>query len=401
MIDLIVTSEAPREDIIANLRQGRSWSAEIIVRRRDGTTFPVQVTRSPIHDDKGRLIGIVGVSSDISMRKRTEAALAHSEERLRIAQQAGGVGTFEWDLRTGEVTVSDEFCLLWGMKPHKSLRVGVFSELVHPDDRGLLASDPARPLEETIAYTEYRIRRQDTKEERWLARRGEIIRDDAGTPVRVIGATYDITERKRAEDQQRLLMGELAHRVKNTLAMVQAIAAQTMRSATSLDEARDTFTSRLANLGQAHDALMQENWASAGMAAIVAGAMQPHNVQGQITWRGPDLTLGPKAALALSLALHELGTNATKYGALSAPEGQVEITWSVCDGPQGEQFSFRWQESGGPKVIAPTRKGFGSRLIERGLAGSLGGDVQIAYEPAGLVLTIDAPLTALQESAHA
>jgi len=396
IIDLIVASEASREEILTHLRKGESWSAEIIVHRKDASTLPVQVTRSPIYDNEGRLIGIVGISADITTRKRTEAALAHSEQRLRIAQQAGGVGTFEWDLRTGEVTVSDEFCLLWGMRPHKSLRAGVFSEFVHPEDRALLASDPNRPLEETVGYTEYRIRRQDTREERWLARRGEIIRDEAGRPIRVIGASYDITERKLSEERQRLLMGELAHRVKNTLAMVQAIATQTMRNAASLEDARDTFAARLANLAHAHDTLMQENWASAGIQSVVAGAMQAHNHRGHIAWSGPDLNLGPSAALALSLALHELGTNATKYGALSVPEGRVEITWEAVEGSEGSHFHFRWQERGGPRVTPPTRKGFGSRLIERGLSGSLGGDVRISYDPTGVAMIVEAPLATLR-----
>ncbi len=400
VIDLIVTSQAPRQDILEHLRTGESWSAEIVVRRKNGTTLPVQVTRSAVRDEAGRLVGIVGVSTDISRRKDTEAALASSEERLRVAQQAGGVGTFEWDLRTGEVKVSDEFCLLWGMRPHGSLRVGVFSELVHPEDQGLLASEQDRPLEETVGYTEYRIRRHDTGEERWLARRGEIVRDEDGQPVRVVGAVYDITERKGAEQQQRLLMAELAHRVKNTFAMVQAVATQTMRNATSLDEARDTFTARLANLAHAHDALMQESWASAGIQSVVSGAIRPHDPQGRVVWDGPDLSLGPKAALGLSLALHELGTNATKYGALSVPEGHVEIAWSVADAAEQPGFHFRWQEHGGPQVTPPTRKGFGSRLIERGLSGSLGGNVRIAYEPAGVVLTIDAPLAALQDASQ-
>jgi PAS domain S-box-containing protein len=116
VIDLIVTSQVPRDEIIQTLRKGESWSAEIIVRRKDGTTFPVQVTRSAVRDENGHLVGIVGVSTDITRRKESDAALASSEERLRVAQRAGGVGIFEWNLRTGEVKVSDEFCLLWGME---------------------------------------------------------------------------------------------------------------------------------------------------------------------------------------------------------------------------------------------------------------------------------------------
>jgi two-component sensor histidine kinase len=251
-----------------------------------------------------------------------------------------------------------------------------------------------------VGYTEYRIKRQDTGEMRWLARRGEIITDEAGMPVRVVGAVYDITERKRSEEQQRLLMAELGHRVKNTLAMVQAIASQTMRNATSLDDARDTFTSRLTNLAHAHDALMQENWASASIETVVSGAMRSHNHQARISWQGPDVRLGPRAALALSLALHELGTNATKYGALSVPDGRVVIVWTIAENADDRQFRFEWKEAGGPAVTPPTRKGFGSRLIERELATSLGGDVRISYEATGLILRLAAPLSALQDKSR-
>jgi PAS domain S-box-containing protein len=386
------------EEIMDCLRAGKVWSGDVILRHKDGHTFAVQVTDSPVLDDGGQMVGIVGISIEIGDRVRTLAALASSEERLRIAQHAGGIGTFEWNIRSGEVMVTEEFCRIWGIGQYTSIRVGEFEEFVHPDDCHLIATSMANSLEDLVGYTEYRIIRQDDRQVRWLARRGEIVRDEAGEPSRVIGAVYDITDRKRAEEQRQLLMQELAHRVKNTLAMVQAISTQTMRSAASLEEAGTIFGERLTALARANDTLLQENWSSASIRVIVEGATQSHNDHGRIHVGGPDIRLGPKAALALSLALHELCTNAAKYGALSVETGQVRITWHVAGEGEATLFRFRWQESGGPLVRAPERKGFGSRLIERSLAGSFGGQAGIRYEAAGVVWSIEAPLSALQEA---
>lgn len=386
------------EEIMNSLRAGQTWSGEIILMHRSGTTFPVHVTDSPVLDDSGQKVGIVGVSLDVRDRARTLAALTKSEERLRIAQHAGGIGTYEWNVRSGEVMVTEEFCRLWGLGSHTSIRVGVFEEFIHPEDRRLLATALRNPLEEISSYAEYRIIRQDDRTVRWLARRGEILCGEDGRPARVVGAVYDITDRKQMEEQRQLLMHELSHRVKNTLAMVQAFSTQTMRNAASLEDARATFEARLGALGFAHEILLQEDWASASIEGIVKGATRIHDDHGRIHFNGPDIRLEPKAALALGLALHELCTNAAKYGALSAPTGRVEITWNVIEEKAPALFCFRWQESGGPLVEPPQRKGFGSRLIERSFTESFGEQAAIRYEPTGVVWSIVVPLFTLQES---
>jgi two-component sensor histidine kinase len=205
-------------------------------------------------------------------------------------------------------------------------------------------------------------------------------------------------ERKQAEDHQRFLVAELSHRVKNTLAMVQSIATQTMRDATSLEEAREAFGARIAALAQAHDLLIQEQWASAGIRSVVKAATSMHeSAEGQrFNVNGPDLLLGPKAALGLALALHELCTNAVKFGSLSIAGGHVELAWQITQAIGGPQLHLTWTERGGPEVRAPSRKGFGSRLLNRGLAGSFGGTVEISYPPTGVVLTLVAPLAAVR-----
>ena len=228
-----------------------------------------------------------------------------------------------------------------------------------------------------------------------------------GAPERLLTVARDVTEAHRAEEQQALLMQEMAHRVKNTLALVQAVAAQTLRSATSLEAATDAFNGRLMALADAHDVLIRGAWAEADLAAVVAGAMAPHidAVQDRCAAAGPPVALGPRAVLTLSLMLHELATNAAKYGALSSPAGRVAIAWTIRDAappPAGDgraMLRLHWRESGGPPVVPPTRCGFGSRLIERSLVHSFGGRVALRFPPEGAEMELEAPLAALQDGA--
>ena len=209
----------------------------------------------------------------------------------------------------------------------------------------------------------------------------------------------DLGELKQNEARQTLLMQELSHRVKNTLAMVQAIAAQTLRNAESLDVAAESLGARLIALAQAHDILIQGSWSSVDLRSLVDGALALHaeGESEQFRVTGPDLTLGPRPGLTFALMLHELATNAAKYGALSTSQGHVEIAWCVEAGEDGGEphLRFRWEEVGGPPVRPPTRTGFGSRLIERSLVHSFGGSVNLAYPVTGAVLTLRAPLSAV------
>ena len=219
-----------------------------------------------------------------------------------------------------------------------------------------------------------------------------------GLPERILAVSRDITELKQTEARQTLLMQELAHRMKNTLAMVQAGAAQTLRNAVSLEDAGEALAARLLALAQAHDVLLQGSFASASLVGLVDGAVALHGDgrAGRFRVEGPEVTLGPRHGMTLALMLHELGTNATKYGALSVAAGHVAITWDIAeDHPDGPTLRFRWEEIGGPPVSPPTRKGFGTRLIARSLSHSFGAAVTSRYPPEGAVLTFEAPLQAV------
>ena len=197
---------------------------------------------------------------------------------------------------------------------------------------------------------------------------------------------------KVAADHQRLLIDELNHRVKNTLATVQSIAMQTLRSADSTEDANDALENRLLALSRAHDVLTRQNWDGADLSEVVTQAVAPFRDRDGHRFRcaGPEVRLNPRMSLAAAMALQELATNAVKYGALSNATGFVTIAWSLAQGAQ--RLSFTWREEGGPPVAAPSRRGFGSRLIERSLARELDGTVDIAFEPTGVVCRIVAPL---------
>lgn len=214
---------------------------------------------------------------------------------------------------------------------------------------------------------------------------------------RIVGASKiarDISERKQQQRQRELLVNELNHRVKNTLAVVQSLAMQTLSHAASLAEGRSAFEARLLALARVHDMLTREHWEGANLNEIVAGAAAVHSGDARdprFRVAGPRLHLRPKAALAMAMALNELATNAVKYGALSNGTGVVDVDWSVTqDNPQ--QFHLRWAESSGPPVAAPRRRGFGSRLIEQGLAHDLAGKARLTFAREGLVCAIEAPL---------
>ncbi|MGH7090890.1 MAG: sensor histidine kinase, partial [Stellaceae bacterium] len=219
------------------------------------------------------------------------------------------------------------------------------------------------------------------------------IRDATGTLVGISRIARDISERKRHEAQRELLVNELNHRVKNTLATVQSFAVQTLRNAESLVEARYAFVARLQALAKAHDVLTREHWEGASLNSIVAETVAPYADERRSRFKlaGPPAWAQPAAALALSMALHELATNAVKYGALSSGTGSIELTWRFTAGDP-QRFQLRWSESGGPPVDTPRRRGFGSRLIEQGLAQELSAEVRLDFARSGVVCSIDAPL---------
>mgnify|MGYP000185607947 CR=1 FL=1 len=347
--------------------------------------------------DGDRCTRFVGVISDVTDRKETEANLLLQEETLRLAVDAADLGIWELDVASGLLTWSDRCYAMFGVPAGEPVTLDTFYDRLHPDDQEPTRAAIARALDPRIRadyVIEFRAIGRDDGQERWITAKGQAFFSPEGKATRLLGATVNITDRKRAEMHLRLLVNELNHRVKNSLATIQAIAAQSFNASRPLPQAQEAFTSRIVALSEAHDLLTRENWEGAELHDIAARLSVLHGGPTRFELKGPAIRLSPRAALSLSMALHELATNAVKYGALSVPDGRIRIVWDLAPGGGAQRLDLTWTESGGPPVKPPTQRGFGSRLIERGLAAELSGEASIKFEPAGVVCHIRALLDA-------
>jgi PAS domain S-box-containing protein len=392
----------PRMEMATALAEGRS-SDERWHQKKDGTCFWASGELMPLRERDGAVQGFIKILRDRTAQRQTELRLARSEERLNLALQAATmVGIWDGDLIAGRVFGDANFARIYGIDPEVAalgVPLGHYVGFIHPDDAPAVQAEVDRlyAAGDTFVH-EHRIIRPDGAL-RWVIARGRLARDDAGRPARFVGASVDITDRKLAEDRQRLLMEELAHRVKNTLTVVQAIVMQTLRGSGASPEARETLATRLLALSRAHDLLMQGSWSAASLLAIVESTvtLHAHGEAGRFRIDGPDILLGARSAMSLALVLHELATNAVKYGALSLPEGQVLILWENAEAEGQDFLRFRWEEVGGPTVVPPARQGFGTRLIERSFGQSLGVRIGLDYAETGVMFTLEAPLATLQQ----
>jgi two-component system, chemotaxis family, CheB/CheR fusion protein len=231
----------------------------------------------------------------------------------------------------------------------------------------------------------------------WISLTVSPVKDAKGDVIGGSKIARDMTESRHAAAQQEMLIGELSHRVKNVLATVQAIMSQTIRQSTSLNDFQMAFEGRLRALARAHDLLVDKNWTGAEIGQLVSQTLAPYRTQdaGHIAADGPQLTLPPQASVALVMILHELATNAAKYGALSRSVGKLEVTWQRADNDGGSVIRMQWSETGGPPVKPPARQGFGTKLIERSTAYELSGQARLDYAPEGLHCELIFPWTQL------
>jgi PAS domain S-box-containing protein len=374
-------------------RGERSVEAEYRYRRPGGDLRWFLLRADIVVGNDGAPKTAIGVVVDVTERRRAEEGLRESEERLRLALQAGGLGIWELDLASNRRLLSPRSAEIFGLPANEPLDRAAWQSVVHPDDR----VRAVEALEEAVKggppyRAEYRLLAPGGGV-RWVSSQAVVHRGACGEPLRVVGFHQDITERKRWEEHQTLLINELNHRVKNTLATVQSIASQTLRTAGSMQQARHDLEERLFALSRVHNVLTRENWEAAALGQVVDQAVEPYRRNDdRFRIEGKDVRVPPRVALALALALQELTTNAIKYGALSSDAGRVRIAWTVDGAGDGRRMSLVWEESGGPSVQPPTRIGFGKRLIERTLAAELGGEVRMAFHPAGLRCTIDVPV---------
>ncbi|MHC2017040.1 sensor histidine kinase [Methylobacterium sp. CM6247] len=390
----------------------------------DGTPFAIEARLRRAGDDveirisaRGQAIGavggrsgiVVGVLQDVTTRVEARDALRESEERLRIATSLAELGIFEWHMLDDQAVWENErMFAIFGRHPEEGAlgKREFLSTVLHPDDRPAFRQAISTALrEDSTLQASGRIQRAHDGAWRIIDMAGRFESDAPHRlPRRLIGVVADVTERRIAEERQALLIRELHHRVKNTLATVQAIVGSTARTASSIESFYEAFVGRIMSLAHTHSVLTEDTWQTASLRNLLENELRPYGDGAsdgpgtkRIALDGPPVDLASEIAVPIGMAIHELTTNAAKHGALSTQEGRVAITWSVMEDAGGKTLHLEWSESDGPPVRPPTRQGFGSRLLQRVLTAQVRADIAASYPPEGFRLTMTAPLPARTE----
>ncbi len=389
-------SEDTISDILRRLSAGEKLDKyPACLRAKDGSIRHVIISSSVCFRD-GEFRNTRCFTVDVTDKVLAEAALREAEDRLAATYENVLAGIAECDANGCFLRVNEPFETLTGYSKDELLSTTIF-DITHPDD---VVADEAQYRRQVSGeidryLTTKRYVRKDGRTI-WVDVTSSTVRDDSGAFRYGVRMVQDVTDRQMAEEQKKLLLAELNHRVKNTLATVQALAAHTARSATSAEDFRRRFEPRLLALSAAHDRLTKNDWRGANLKDIVADELQAHGTGANISAVGPDIILPPRISLSLSMAIHELATNALKYGALSDGNGRVEVRWSVKRdkrSPYPSSLTFVWAESDGPAVEAPSREGFGSRLLKV-TAKELRGELSTEWLPHGLRWQLTLPLNA-------
>jgi PAS domain S-box-containing protein len=372
----------------AALAQVRPFDLEVAFIRPDGERRWSRISSAPrILADGSTLWD--GIQLDITDSRRSQEALATEQNRLALVVEATGLGLWDYDIATGHLHWDEAMKAIFGLPADAEVDYAAYLAGLHPEDRERVTAtfNDAIQAGATGYQTEHRIVTRGG-EVRWVIGCARIIRTPDGEALQLIGSAQDITERKLAEERLQLMVHELNHRVKNSMAVVQAITARTLRDDAAPEAARRNLTSRLLALARAHDLLTAESWAGADLATVATRSLTALAADhARVSITGPRVRLRPPAAVTFALVFHELATNAVKYGALSNETGCVSLAWSLQD--DGRRLHLTWTETGGPPVVPPSRRGFGVQLIERGLAAEGGGEVRLNYRPEGLVCSIE------------
>ncbi|ABD27102.1 signal transduction histidine kinase [Novosphingobium aromaticivorans DSM 12444] len=372
--------QAEEDDILARIARGeRVKSFDTMRQRKDGVQIAVSITVSPVYDKAGRIVGASKIARDITSREEGQRALRESEARFRML--ADNISQLTWVAdRTGAIGWYNKRWYDYTGVPHGSTDGWGWDRVHHPDHlervREHFAESIAagREWEDTFPL----LGRDGTY--RWFLSRAKPIRGEDGGIVYWFGTNTDVTEMLEKEEQIRVLLMEVNHRSKNLLSVVQALAR---RSGGGDPEFLRRFENRLASLSANQDLLVRRGWSTIMMDELADAqlAILGRDSREQVLTQGLSLALSPRSAEIIGMALHELATNALKYGALSVPTGRVSLSWEET--PDGH-FQIDWRESGGPAVRDPKQHGFGTTLIRHIPARSLHADVTLDYAPAGL-----------------
>jgi PAS domain S-box-containing protein len=330
------------------------------------------------------------LKEEASVRTRTAEALIQEEWRHALTLEAGKVGSWVWDVRSGEVVVNDILRRMYQFGPDEKITARKLYDAVIPEDQPLLLQALRNASGGRYDYVgEYRVRNSGA----WLMARGRVFQhNEQGRPLVIMGINLDVTETKQTSENTRILLRELNHRVKNTLAMIQSLARQTLKRSPDPKAFIDAFSGRLQTLTDAHTLLSNRDWSGIGLQELVdlqVAGIAPRISQLEVS--GQDLQLPPDHALGLGIILHELASNALKHGAFSVPHGQVSLRWSETK-EAGRRICLIWKEANGPSVAPPQEYGLGGKLIERSLAKVIDSKVELSFPADGVMARISFPL---------
>lgn len=371
------------------------FTVELRYRTLDGVYRWHLVRAEPLHDSHGKFQGWSGTSIDIHDLKETEEALRRNGTQLRLALQAAHMGVWSWDAKTDSVTISDRAAEIFSVEPAPNMTWSTLLNRLDRRDLPQISAATERSIASGELYNvEFRLVSGEIAPQSWVASQGQVTYSPDGTVLGMTGVVQDITDRKEAEERQSLLIRELHHRVKNTLATVQAIVGSTARTASSIEDFYQAFVGRIVSLARTHNLLTEDLWQKASLSDLVNNELGPYDNEhrNRIIIEGYDIELPSEAAVPIGMAIHELTTNAAKHGALSTFGGQVEVHWKLTRQDDKPILNFSWEERGGPPVAVPTRQGFGSRLLQRVLSTQLQADVHMDFAPEGLHFTMTMPI---------
>ncbi len=374
--------------ILSTVRNGEFIAPyELIRLHKDGSQLDVSLTVSPIRNAAGEVVGAATIARDITERLRHIESLRQNEARIRLALRSARAGAWDYDLVRKELHWSPEMFVLYGLDAANGVPDRQhLSAQIEASHRHRVQAEFAKALAQGGAFTlEFPIIRPDGSEI-WTAVVGDVLKDAAGRPVSARGIDQDITERKNWETRQAMLLRELSHRVKNTLTVIQSMTRQTLRAHKDPKAFVEAFEGRIRSLASSHNLLTDANFGGAKLADVIYNQLggMVDDVAKRLMLRGPDVLLPAETATQLGLVLHELGTNAAKYGALSTPAGKIAIVWTAAPG----KLRLNWRERGGPRLDArPVHEGFGTALLI-----SSAGKVKRRFDPAGLTCRLDLAL---------
>jgi len=336
------------------------------------------------------LRAVANIVSLTLMQLSREEYLARERLSLSLALSIAEMGLWTYNPTTNAITLDAKLRMISGLEklgPHP--KIEEFTNHIHPGDRERIDRELQNTLSgEAIYDTEFRLIRPDG-EQIWLEGKGDVMTNSAGETV-LLGVNADVTARKKSEDQAEFMMRELDHRVKNLLAVILSICRITSKTANDVESFADAFSARLDAMARTHSLLAQNRWHGTNLRELVNAEVLRQGGEDQVAINGPDVSISPSSAQSLSMLFHELTTNAIKYGALSTPEGSVDVTWRRAD-EIDERVELQWTEKGGPQTQEPSRTGFGTKVINRLARSQLGSDIETTWHEAGLQINLTLP----------